>query len=90
MGPVHPLTRQPVVDRKRFGGIKFGDGIKCKNIASVIQRTVPGVEKIRDPYCKFCESGEEIVRVNVPYAVKLLAQQLFNMGITMKFETELG
>ncbi|KAL0816584.1 hypothetical protein Bca101_073028 [Brassica carinata] len=24
-GPVHPLTPQPVADRKRFGGIKFGE-----------------------------------------------------------------
>ncbi|KAF2313024.1 hypothetical protein GH714_008800 [Hevea brasiliensis] len=23
-GPVHPFTRQPVADRKRFGGVKFG------------------------------------------------------------------
>ncbi|KAK2637855.1 hypothetical protein Ddye_025650 [Dipteronia dyeriana] len=24
-GQIHPITRQPVVDRKRFGGIKFGE-----------------------------------------------------------------
>ncbi|CAJ2643667.1 unnamed protein product [Trifolium pratense] len=24
-GPVHQLTRQPVADSKRFGGIKFGE-----------------------------------------------------------------
>uniref|UniRef100_A0A5B7ANF1 DNA-directed RNA polymerase subunit beta n=1 Tax=Davidia involucrata TaxID=16924 RepID=A0A5B7ANF1_DAVIN len=118
-GPVHPLTRQPVADRKRFGGIKFGEmerdcliahGAsanlherlftlsdssqmhicqKCKNIANVIQRPVPGGRKIRGPYCRFCESVEEIVRVNVPYGAKLLCQELFSMGISLKFETEL-
>ncbi|KAA8515253.1 hypothetical protein F0562_018517 [Nyssa sinensis] len=118
-GPVHPLTRQPVADRKRFGGIKFGEmerdcliahGAaanlherlftlsdssqmhvcqKCKNIANVIQRPVPGGRKIRGPYCRFCESVEDIVRVNVPYGAKLLCQELFSMGISLKFETEL-
>ncbi|CAL5358848.1 unnamed protein product [Camellia sinensis] len=117
-GPVHPLTRQPVADRKRFGGIKFGEmerdcliahGAaanlherlftlsdssqmhicrKCKNIANVIQRPVPGGRKIRGPYCRFCESVEEIVRVNVPYGAKLLCQELFSMGISLKFDTE--
>ncbi|KAH7834904.1 hypothetical protein Vadar_020791 [Vaccinium darrowii] len=46
---------------------------KCENIANVIQRSVPGGGKIRDPYCRFCESVEVIVRVNVHYAAKLLA-----------------
>lgn len=117
-GPVHPLTRQPVADRKRFGGIKFGEmerdcliahGAsanlherlftlsdssqmhicrKCKNIANVIQRPVPGGRKIRGPYCRFCESVEDIVKVNVPYGAKLLCQELFSMGISLKFETE--
>ncbi|KAF8379100.1 hypothetical protein HHK36_028529 [Tetracentron sinense] len=117
-GPVHPLTRQPVADRKRFGGIKFGEmerdcllahGAaanlyerlftlsdfsqmqichKCSNIANVIQRPVPGGRKIRGAYCRFCESAENIVKVNVPYGAKLLCQELFSMGICVKFETE--
>ncbi|XP_042048531.1 DNA-directed RNA polymerases IV and V subunit 2-like isoform X1 [Salvia splendens] len=118
-GPVHPLTRQPVADRKRFGGIKFGEmerdcliahGAaanlherlftlsdssqmhicrKCKNMAGVIQRSVFGGQKVRGPYCRFCESVEDVVRVNVPYGAKLLCQELFSMGISLKFETEL-
>ncbi|RAL38064.1 hypothetical protein DM860_000758 [Cuscuta australis] len=117
-GPVHPLTRQPVADRKRFGGIKFGEmerdcliahGAaanlherlftlsdssqmhicrKCKNMANVIQRPVVGGRKVRGPYCRFCESVEDIVRVNVPYGAKLLCQELFSMGLSLKFDTE--
>uniref|UniRef100_A0A803N1C3 DNA-directed RNA polymerase subunit beta n=2 Tax=Chenopodium quinoa TaxID=63459 RepID=A0A803N1C3_CHEQI len=118
-GPVLPLTRQPVLDKKRFGGIRFGEmerecliahGAsanlherlftlsdasqmhvcrKCQNIANVILRTVPGGKKIRGPYCRFCESGEEIVKVNVPYGAKLLCQELFSMGISLRFDTKL-
>ncbi|EYU29217.1 hypothetical protein MIMGU_mgv1a000367mg [Erythranthe guttata] len=120
-GPVHPLTRQPVADRKRFGGIKFGEmerdcliahGAaanlherlftlsdssqmhicrKCKNMANVIQRpgSGGGGRKIRGPFCRVCESVEDVVRVNVPYGAKLLCQELFSMGISLKFDTEL-
>lgn len=117
-GPVHPLTRQPVADRKRFGGVKFGEmerdcliahGAaanlherlfmlsdysqmficqKCTRVANVIQRTLPGSRKIRGPYCRFCESADNIVKVNVPYGAKLLYQELFSMGICLKFDTE--
>nr|GMC68182.1 DNA-directed RNA polymerases IV and V subunit 2-like [Ipomoea batatas] len=119
-GPVHPLTRQPVADRKRFGGIKFGEmerdciiahGAaanlherlftlsdssqmhicrKCKNMAIVIQRPVLGGRKVRGPYCRFCESVEDIVKVNVPYGAKLLCQELFSMGLSLKFDTEIS
>ncbi|KAJ6957031.1 hypothetical protein NC653_039072 [Populus alba x Populus x berolinensis] len=89
---IHPLTRQPVADRKRFGGIKFGEmerdcliahGAsanlherlftlsdssemhicqKCKNVANVIQRAVPGGRKIRGPYCRVCESVDDLIK----------------------------
>ncbi|WOG91975.1 hypothetical protein DCAR_0311231 [Daucus carota subsp. sativus] len=118
-GPVHPLTRQPVADRKRFGGIKFGEMERdcliahgasanlherlftlsdcsqmhicrrCKHPANVIQRTVTGGRKIRGPYCRYCQSTEDIVKVSVPYGAKLLCQELFSMGISLKFETQL-
>ncbi|KAK9095349.1 hypothetical protein Scep_026818 [Stephania cephalantha] len=117
-GPVHPLTRQPVADRKRFGGVKFGEmerdcllahGAasnlyerlftlsdfshmhicgKCNNVANVIQRSVPGGSKVRGPYCRFCSTSEGIVKVQVPYGAKLLYQELFSMGICIKFGTE--
>ncbi|KAK3141362.1 hypothetical protein QOZ80_4BG0332920 [Eleusine coracana subsp. coracana] len=117
-GPVHPLTRQPVADRKRFGGVKFGEMERdcllahgaaanlherlfmlsdfsqmhvcqtCERVANVIMRSVPGGKKIRGPYCGFCKSSENIVRINVPYGAKLLYQELFSMGICLKFETE--
>nr|GMC60708.1 DNA-directed RNA polymerases IV and V subunit 2-like [Ipomoea batatas] len=119
-GPVHPFTRQPVADKKRFGGIKFGEmerdcliahGAaanlherlftlsdssqmhicrKCKNMANVIQRPVLGGRKVRGPYCRFCESVEDIVKVNVPYGAKLLCQELFSMGLSLKFDTEIS
>ncbi|KAK8940519.1 DNA-directed RNA polymerase D subunit 2a [Platanthera zijinensis] len=117
-GPVHPLTRQPVADRKRFGGVKFGEMERdcllahgaaanlyermftlsdfsqmhicqsCKRSANVILRPVLGGRKIRGPYCVFCKSAENIVRINVPYGAKLLYQELFSMGICLKFDTE--
>ncbi|CAI9773503.1 unnamed protein product [Fraxinus pennsylvanica] len=113
-----PSYSSAVADRKRFGGIKFGEmerdcliahGAaanlherlftlsdssqmhicrKCKNMANVIQRSVLGGRKIRGPYCRFCESAEHVVKANVPYGAKLLCQELFSMGISLKFDTD--
>nr|AJA90774.1 DNA-directed RNA polymerase IV second largest subunit [Ginkgo biloba] len=113
-GPVHPLTRQPVADRKRHGGVKFGEMERdcmlahgatanllerlfflsdfstmhvcreCRNMATVILR-----DGVRGPYCPFCKTAKHIVKVNVPYACKLLYQELFSMGICLRFSTEL-
>ncbi|XP_057836292.1 DNA-directed RNA polymerases IV and V subunit 2 [Cryptomeria japonica] len=113
-GPVHPLTRQPIADRKRHGGIKFGEMERdcmlahgatanllerlfylsdpsrmhicsqCQMVATVILR-----EGIRGPYCPLCKTAKHVVKVNVPYACKLLYQELFGMGICLRFSTEL-
>ncbi|XP_047073529.1 DNA-directed RNA polymerases IV and V subunit 2-like [Lolium rigidum] len=117
-GPVHPLTRQPVVDKKRFGGVKFGEMERdcllahgatanlherlftlsdlsqlhicqgCERVANVIMRPVEGGKTVRGPYCGFCKSAENILQIKVPYGAKLLYQELFSMGICLKFETE--
>ncbi|KAL5224224.1 hypothetical protein ABZP36_010863 [Zizania latifolia] len=119
-GPVHPLTRQPVEDKRRYGGVKFGEMERdcllghgaaanlherlfllsdlsrlhvcqgCERVANVIVRPVDGGRKVTGPYCGFCKSAENIVRVAVPYGAKLLYQELFCMGICLKFETQLG
>lgn len=59
-------------------------------MANVIQRPVFGGGKIRGPYCRFSESVEDVVRVNLPYGAKLLCQEVFSMGISLKFDTELS
>ncbi|KAI7741236.1 hypothetical protein M8C21_023846 [Ambrosia artemisiifolia] len=62
---------------------------KCKRMASVIQRSVSGGHKIRGPYCRICDSMEDVIKVSVPYGAKLLSQELFSMGISLKYDTEL-
>ncbi|WZZ28821.1 hypothetical protein YC2023_012222 [Brassica napus] len=86
-GPVHPLTRQPVIDRNRFGGIKFGEMERDCLIAH--ERAASSGRRIRGPYCRLCESSDYVVMVNVPYGAKLLYQELFSMSNILNFDTML-
>ncbi|KAL2644859.1 hypothetical protein R1flu_012446 [Riccia fluitans] len=111
-GHVHPLTRQPVADRKRHGGVKFGemerDCLIAHGAAATIQERTfhlsdyhevhlcRGCKQMahmgpgRVPICRFCRKGKkaEIVLVEIPYACKLLIQELQSMCISVGLDTE--
>eukprot|EP00249_Psilotum_nudum_P002736 c15865_g1_i1 orf=377-859(+) len=40
-------------------------------------------------HCRFCRSNYHIVQVHMPYACKLLYQELLSVGITLRFFTQL-
>lgn len=58
-------------------------------MASVTQRSVPRGPKIRGPYCRVCDSADDVVKLNVLYGAKLIWQELFSMGIGIEFTSEL-
>ncbi|CAN1296882.1 DNA-directed RNA polymerases IV and V subunit 2 [Linum perenne] len=85
-GPVHPLTRQPVADRKRFGGIKFGEMERDCLIAhgasaNLYERLYTLSDSSQIHICQGCK--------NIANGAKLLCQELFSMGINLKFDTRL-
>lgn len=110
-GFVHPLTRQPVKERDRHGGVKFGEMERdcmiahgaamtlrertfvlsdfyrvyyckqCQLLASMDHNT-------RIPSCRRCRSSKRIVQLEIPYACKLLHQELLSMGICVRLLTE--
>ncbi|KAL2607752.1 hypothetical protein R1flu_026325 [Riccia fluitans] len=111
-GHVHPLTRQPVADRKRHGGVKFGemerDCLIAHGAAATLQERTfhlsdyhevhvcRGCKQMahmgpgRVPICRFCRKGKkpEIVLVEIPYACKLLIQELQSMCISVGLDTQ--
>lgn len=62
---------------------------KCKNVANVVQWMVGSGRQVRGPYCRVCGSADDIVKADVPYGARLLCQELFSTGISLKFDTQL-
>lgn len=47
------------------------------------------MDSSRIPKCQFCKSGKHIVQIQIPYACKLLWQELLSMGICVYMDTKL-
>jgi len=101
-GPVQILTRQPVEGRSRDGGLRFGemerDCIISHGCSAFLRERL---YEVSDAYsitvcskCGFMQSGvcrgcgAGVKSVEVPYAFKLLVQELNAMNISIQFEVE--
>lgn len=99
-GPVQILTRQPVEGRSRDGGLRFGemerDCIISHGCSMFLRERL---FEVSDSYsislcsnCGFMQSGVcracgvECKMVDVPYAFKLLIQELNAMNISLRFD----
>jgi DNA-directed RNA polymerase-4/5 subunit 2 len=51
-------------------------------------RRPASMDASRVPKCRFCKSIKHIVQIQIPYACKLLWQELFSMGICVYMDTK--
>ena len=58
-------------------------------VCSACRRPSSRRGNIRRHFCAFCETGDHVVQIHIPYACKLLWQELLSMGITMALHTKL-
>jgi DNA-directed RNA polymerase II subunit RPB2/DNA-directed RNA polymerase-4/5 subunit 2 len=75
-GPVHPLTRQPVADRKRFGGVKFGEMerdclLAHGSAANLHERLFMLSDFSQMHICQTCERVANVVMRSVPGGKKI-------------------
>ncbi|EDU46320.1 DNA-directed RNA polymerase III subunit RPC2 [Pyrenophora tritici-repentis Pt-1C-BFP] len=80
-GPRAILTRQPTEGRARDGGLRLGEMERDCLIAYGGQMGYSG-------YCKLCESEKAVRKITMPYAAKLLIQELGSMNIKVTIGLE--
>ncbi|KAK9061257.1 hypothetical protein SSX86_018437 [Deinandra increscens subsp. villosa] len=76
IGPVHPLTRQPVADRKRFGGVKFGEMerdciIAHGATANLYERLSTLCDASHMHICRKCNNMASVIQRSVPRGPKI-------------------
>ncbi|KAF5770709.1 putative DNA-directed RNA polymerase [Helianthus annuus] len=76
IGPVHPLTRQPVADRKRFGGVKIGEMerdciIAHGATANLYERLYTLCDASHMHICRKCNNMASVIQRSVPRGPKI-------------------
>ncbi|KAH9081691.1 DNA-dependent RNA polymerase II second largest subunit [Lactarius deliciosus] len=96
-GPVQILTRQPVEGRSRDGGLRFGemerDCMISHGVAAFLKERLFDasdayrVHKKQSFECRACKTKTSCSQIFIPYAAKLLFQELQSMNIAARLYT---
>eukprot|EP00798_Chlamydomonas_sp_ICE-L_P028546 gene28546-31707_t len=90
-GPVVLLTRQPAEGRARDGGLRLERFVECSDNYKVLVCKECGMIAHVNPekyHCKACKNITRFSEVRIPYAGKLLMQEIQTMGIATRFVTD--